>query len=123
MVALVDVCAVTDSDWLAGTAPPTSAVKVSVVGSSVIPTEVAAVTVRLTLKVSEPALESTESVLLYVPGASPVGTMEIVKIESVVGLLSEATTQVALSVCRVREIGVELKMLNFLAAGTVPPTW
>ena len=56
-VALVFVCAVTVSVCEAGAAPPATALNVKAEGLNVRPPAAAAVTSRVTLKISDPVLE------------------------------------------------------------------
>ena len=108
-VALVFADAVTVSVFESGADPPATALKVNVAGLNVS-VAVAAVTVRVIWKVSDPWLESTTRVLVYVPAVRLVGVTEIVRTDGVVLVLRENDTQVALSLIRVKDTGVGLEM-------------
>jgi hypothetical protein len=122
-VALVLLWAVTVSVCEAGVAPPAAAVNVKLEALNVSGSDVvAADTVRVTSNISEPWLDATVTVLVYVPTARPAGVTEIVRVAGVVLLLREAATQLSPLVDTVMEIGDVPPVIEYCcAAGAEPP--
>jgi hypothetical protein len=122
-VALVLVWAVTVRVWDAGRFPPAAALKVNVEELKLRGPAAAPVTESDTFQMREPRLESTSTTLLYVPAVSPAGFTERVSTEGVICALRLAVSQVAESVCSVKDTVVGLKTLYCTAAGALPPIW